>query len=218
VVATLRPTGPIARPQPAAQSADKPTAGAVLERPFHFRTHPLLVSSLSELVNSRYTSRMRWPDLQNEPCPVARGLSVIGDRWTMLILRECFFGIRRFDRIHERLGITRHVLAGRLRKLEANGVLRREPYQERPVRYEYRLTEKGKSLYPVLVTLIDWADAHVPAQGGSAVTLVSQETQQAIAPKLIDAQTGGEITLGTVRAITNERPRSITGAVADRSN
>lgn len=162
------------------------------------------VGSLSELVNSRYISRMKWHDLQNERCPVARGLSVIGDRWTMLILRECFFGIRRFDRIQERLGITRHVLAGRLRKLEADGVLRREPYQDRPVRYEYRLTDKGKSLYPVLVTLIDWADAHVPSTSGSAVTLLSRETQQAIAPRLIDARTGSEITLGTVRAIVNE--------------
>lgn len=136
----------------------------------------------------------------------------------MLILRECFFGIRRFDRIHERLGITRHVLAGRLRKLEVDGVLRREPYQQRPVRYEYKLTDKGKSLYPVLVTLMDWADAHVPAKGDSGVTLFSRETQQPIEPKLIDAQTGGEITLGTVRAIMNERVPRTTGSGTDGGN
>lgn len=143
---------------------------------------------------------------------------MIGDRWTMLILRECFFGIRRFDRMHERLGITRHVLAGRLRKLEADGVLRREPYQEKPVRFEYRLTDKGKSLYPVLVTLIDWANAHVPAQSGSAVTLLSRETQHAIEPKLIDARTGSEITLGTVRAVVNEQALRTTDDGTDGAN
>ena len=108
---------------------------------------------------------MKWNELQNESCPVARGLSVVGDRWTMLVLRDCFLGIRRFEQMQDRLGITRHVLADRLRKLEGAGVLRREAYQERPLRHEYRLTERGKALYPMLVSLIDWANAHVPIEG-----------------------------------------------------
>jgi DNA-binding HxlR family transcriptional regulator len=148
---------------------------------------------------------MKWNDLHNEACPVARGLSVIGDRWMMLVIRECFFGIRRFDRMQERLGITRHVLADRLRKLEADGVLRREAYQERPIRHEYRLTDKGKALYPVLVTLIDWANTNVPAEGGSSVSLLSRETGEPIEPKLIDVRTGNKITLQTVRAVANEK-------------
>ena len=108
---------------------------------------------------------MKWNELQNESCPVARGLSVVGDRWTMLVLRDCFLGIRRFEQMQDRLGITRHVLADRLRKLEGAGVLRREAYQERPLRHEYRLTDRGKALYPMLVSLIDWANAHVPIEG-----------------------------------------------------
>ena len=147
---------------------------------------------------------MKWNDLHTEACPVARGLSVIGDRWTMLVVRECFFGIRRFDQMQERLGITRHVLADRLRKLEKDGVLRREAYQERPVRYEYRLTESGKTLYPLLVSLIDWADSNVPTSE-SSVTLISRETGIPIAPKLIDANSGDEITHRTVRAQTESK-------------
>ncbi|WP_306005459.1 winged helix-turn-helix transcriptional regulator [Aquicoccus porphyridii] len=147
---------------------------------------------------------MKWNELHNEACPVARGLSVIGDRWTMLVIRDCFLGIRRFEQMQQRLGITRHVLTDRLRKLEADGVLRREAYQERPTRYEYRLTDKGKSLYPVLVTLIHWADTHVPADGGSSVALLSRETDALIAPKLVDHATGSEITHRTVRAVTRE--------------
>ena len=101
---------------------------------------------------------MRWNDLNEESCPVARGLSVIGDRWTMLVLRDCFQGVRRFDAFQKRLGITRHVLADRLRKLESAGVLERKQYQERPPRYEYRLTEKGRDLWAVIIALKQWGD------------------------------------------------------------
>ncbi len=143
---------------------------------------------------------MRWNELADEDCPVARGLSVIGDRWTMLIVRDCFLGVRRFEQFQERLGITRHVLADRLRKLEAAGVLRREPYQERPVRHEYRLTERGKELYPVLLTLIEWANRNVPAEGPPPFDLVGRETGAPVVPVMVDAATGERITHRTVRA------------------
>lgn len=143
---------------------------------------------------------MKWTELHNESCPVARGLSVIGDRWTMLVIRECFLGVRRFDQMQARLGITRHVLADRLRKLEADGVLRREAYQERPLRHEYRLTDKGKALHPILVTLIDWANENVPAKGDPMITLLSRDTGAPIQPKLVDAATGAPITHHSVTA------------------
>lgn len=151
-----------------------------------------------------YGGPMKWNELGTDPCPVARGLSVIGDRWTMLVVRECFFGIRRFDQMQERLGITRHVLADRLRTLEDAGVLRREVYQERPVRYEYRLTERGKALHPVLVSLITWANDAVPPPEQSSVTLVSRSTGTPVDPVLIDANTGTPITPRTVTAQRNE--------------
>lgn len=122
----------------------------------------------------------------------------------MLVLRDCFLGHRRFEKIQERLGITRHVLADRLRKLEAAGVLRREAYQQRPLRHEYRLTERGKALYPVLVSLIEWANAHVPPPDEPSVTLVSRETGARIAPVLVDANTGAQITHRTVNALVKD--------------
>ncbi len=83
---------------------------------------------------------MKWNNLSNESCPVARALSVVGDRWTLLILRDCLLGVRRFDLLQANLGITRHVLADRLKKLETAGLLERRPYQERPLRHEYHTT------------------------------------------------------------------------------
>jgi DNA-binding HxlR family transcriptional regulator len=156
---------------------------------------------------------MRWNELKEEACPVARGLSVVGDRWTMLVLRDCFFGIRRFEQFQQRLGITRHVLADRLRKLESAGVLRREPYQQRPLRQEYRLTEKGKALYPILVLLIDWANAHVPAKTPPSIRLLSRTTGEPIEPVLVHAATGERITHRSVRALAS----SGKSAKAERS-
>jgi DNA-binding HxlR family transcriptional regulator len=143
---------------------------------------------------------MRWNELSEEACPVARGLSVVGDRWTMLVLRDCFLGIRRFEEFQVRLGITRHVLTDRLRKLEAAGVLRREPYQDRPPRYEYRLTEKGRQLYPVIVSLIVWAERHQPADKPSPYELLDRDSGVPIAPVLIDEVTGRPIEAARVRA------------------
>ena len=153
-----------------------------------------------ELVKLRYKSVMRWSELKSDSCPVARGLSVIGDRWTMLVLRDCFRDVRRFDDFQKRLGITRHVLADRLRKLEEVGVLERRPYQDRPPRHEYRLTEKGLALHPVLVTLVDWADKWEPHPDGSSRRLISRETGEPVDPVLTDARTGERLTHCSIRA------------------
>jgi DNA-binding HxlR family transcriptional regulator len=109
---------------------------------------------------------MRWEDLDQQPCSLARTLSVVGDRWTLIILRDCFLGVRRFDDFEARLGITRHVLADRLRKLVEAGVLVKRPYQQRPRRDEYRLTEKGRDLYPVILSLVHWGDRHMADEQG----------------------------------------------------
>jgi DNA-binding HxlR family transcriptional regulator len=97
---------------------------------------------------------------------VARTLAVIGDRWTLLVLRDCFIRVRRFEVFEARLGITRHVLADRLRKLVKAGVLRKVAYQQRPRRYEYRLTETGLDLYPVLIAIAHWGDTHLAGRRG----------------------------------------------------
>ena len=109
---------------------------------------------------------MRWNKLEEEACSVARTVSVIGDRWTLLILRDCFLRVRRFEEFQARLGITRPLLASRLRKLVKDFVLAKVPYQQRPLRYEYRLTEKGLDLYPIVMAIVHWGDVHMAGKKG----------------------------------------------------
>jgi DNA-binding HxlR family transcriptional regulator len=101
---------------------------------------------------------VRWSDIGEQICPIARALSVVGDRWALLVLREAFLGTRRFEDFQERTGAARNVLSHRLEKLVEHGVLERRPYQERPTRHEYRLTEKGLDLYPVMMALVRCGD------------------------------------------------------------
>ena len=109
---------------------------------------------------------MRWEDLGGEKCSIARTVSVIGDRWTLMVLRDCFLGVRRFDVFQARLGITRHILADRLKKLVAAEVLTKVLYESRPARYEYRLTARGLALYPVLMGLVHWGDEFLVGDAG----------------------------------------------------
>lgn len=113
---------------------------------------------------------MKWNEVDQQVCSVARALSIVGERWTLLIVRDAFKGTRRFDDFQRTLGVTRHRLAERLQKLIDEGVLTRIPYQDRPVRYEYRLTRKGLALYPVLVSLSNWADEWMDDGAGPPMT------------------------------------------------
>ena len=115
---------------------------------------------------------MRWRDVGKLDCTIARTLAVIGDRWTLLILRDAFLGVRRFEAFQSDLGITRHRLADRLARLVKHGVLRRERYQVRPPRFEYRLTEKGLELYGVIVSIAGWGDKHMAGRKGPPIERV----------------------------------------------
>lgn len=112
---------------------------------------------------------MKWNELSAEPCSLARSLAVIGDRWTLLILRDAFLRVRRFDDFQARLGIARRVLAERLAGLVADGILEKVAYQDRPTRYEYRLTPKGLDLYPAILALVHWGDTHYADGDGPPV-------------------------------------------------
>jgi DNA-binding HxlR family transcriptional regulator len=109
---------------------------------------------------------MKWNALEEQNCSMARTIAVIGDRWTLLILRECFLRVRRFEEFQDKLGITRHLLAARLKKLVNFGVLRRAPYQESPKRHEYILTQKGLDLYPIIMAIVHWGDIHMVDERG----------------------------------------------------
>jgi DNA-binding HxlR family transcriptional regulator len=112
---------------------------------------------------------MKWDELPNEACSVARTVAVIGDRWTLMVLRDCFLGVRRFEAFQARLGISRTIIADRLKLLTDEGVLHREAYQARPVRYEYRLAPKGLELHPVLMAIVGWGDRHYAGEAGPPV-------------------------------------------------
>jgi DNA-binding HxlR family transcriptional regulator len=106
----------------------------------------------------------------DQNCSIAAALELVGERWTLLILRDAFLGTRRFEDFQRSLGIARNVLQARLQRLVAEGVLRRERYQERPERFEYRLTRKGVDLWPVIVALMKWGDTYA-APGGPPVVI-----------------------------------------------
>jgi DNA-binding HxlR family transcriptional regulator len=100
-------------------------------------------------------------DYEGQNCSVARSLEVVGERWTLLIIRDAFLGLRRFEQFQENLGIARNVLTDRLNRLVDEGILERVPYSERPARYEYRLTQKGRDLNIALAGLRQWGDRHL---------------------------------------------------------
>ena len=97
-------------------------------------------------------------DLAAMQCSIARTLDAIGDRWSLLIIRDAFYGVRRFDDFQRDLGVARNVLTDRLNKLIDKGVLERRQYEERPPRFEYRLTERGRDLVGVVLVMMRWGD------------------------------------------------------------
>jgi DNA-binding HxlR family transcriptional regulator len=113
-------------------------------------------------------TELEWVD--NDACSVARTLDIVGDRWSILVLREAFLGVRRFEVMQRHLGIARNVLTDRLNRLVDAGILRREQYSERPPRSEYRLTEAGIDLWPTIVALLQWGNRHLPNPSG-AITI-----------------------------------------------
>jgi len=119
-------------------------------------------ATLAIAVRKPHLRRMgRTANYSNEHCSVAAALQVVGDPWTLLILRDAFFGVRRFDDWQARLGVARNVLAARLKTLVEQGVLETRPYSEHPPRKDYVLTRKGRDLLPVILTLKAWGDQHV---------------------------------------------------------
>lgn len=116
-------------------------------------------------------------DWSTDNCTIGRALDVIGDRWSLLVLREVFQGIRRFDQLTVRTAIPRQMLTERLERLVADGLLRREPYQEpgQRRRHEYRLTDKGLDLYPVLLALREWGNAYLAGPEGSPIEFAHRD-------------------------------------------
>lgn len=114
---------------------------------------------------------MRRTSFADSQCPIARTVDLIGDWWTPLVVREAFYGVRRFDDMQQALGIGRNVLTERLRRLVKEGLLARSKYQDHPERFEYHLTEKGQELLPVLATMIQWGEKWLRSSAAPAFFL-----------------------------------------------
>jgi DNA-binding HxlR family transcriptional regulator len=110
-------------------------------------------------------------DYEGQVCSIAGALELIGERWTLLIVRDLFLGVRRFDDLQRDLGIARNVLRDRLNRLVDEGIVRKRRYQERPERFEYVLTEKGVDLWPVLHSMLTWGDRYAAPEAGPATVI-----------------------------------------------
>lgn len=128
---------------------------------------------------------MRWADIGDDICSVSRSLSVIGDRWSLLIIRSAFLGTRRFSDFQAEIGLTKHRLSDRLNKLVEHDVFKKVQYQNNPPRYEYKLTEKGRDLYPVILTLVGWGDKWMSNDSGKPLEHVHNKCGQPTNAKLV---------------------------------
>ena len=132
---------------------------------------------------------MQRTSFETMNCSVAQCLEVVGEWWSMLIVRDAFLGVRRFDDFQTRLGISRNILNVRLTSLVDAGVLERVPYQERPPRHEYRLTDKGRELWPVLTAMREWGDRWA-APGGAPLEVVHEACGEVMHPTFVCSACG----------------------------
>lgn len=133
---------------------------------------------------------MRRTSFSDMSCSIARCLEQVGDWWTLLIVREALSGTRRFSEFQSHLGIAPNVLSARLQGLVQHGILQAVAESENGRVLEYRLTDKGRDLFPVIVALLQWGDRHAPALEGPPVQMVDRENGRPIAPLLVRSDDG----------------------------
>jgi DNA-binding HxlR family transcriptional regulator len=139
-------------------------------------------------------------DYEKQVCSIAGALEVVGERWSLLIIRDVMLGLHRFEELQSDLGIARNVLQTRLERLVGEGVLERIPYQQRPLRHEYRLTEKGLDLWPTVFALMRWGDAYTPPDGGPATVVEHRDCGGAVDEHRICSRCGARLTMPEVTA------------------
>jgi DNA-binding HxlR family transcriptional regulator len=148
-------------------------------------------------------------EYSGQNCSIAGTLELIGERWTLLILRDAFHRVRRFEDFQRRLGIARNVLSSRLQTLVDAGILERRLYQEHPARYEYRLTEKGIDLWPVLMALVRWGDKYL-AENGPPVIIEHKNCGGLVDDHLMCERCGAS--LGARDCVPREGPGRLAAA------
>jgi DNA-binding HxlR family transcriptional regulator len=143
---------------------------------------------------------MRRTRFDDWPCSIARTVDLMGDWWTPLVMREAYYGVRRFDDFQRNLGLSRNVLAQRLERLVEEGMLRRIQYREHPPRSEYRLTDKGLDFFTVLAAMLRWGDRWLAGDAGPPIELRDRDTGRPVRPEVVDAETGRPIDVRSVVA------------------
>jgi DNA-binding HxlR family transcriptional regulator len=155
---------------------------------------------------------MQRTDFQAMPCSIARTLAVVGEAWTPLILRDIVYGLTRFDELQRDLGVATNILTDRLNTLVEHGLLTREPYQRRPLRYRYELTGKGADLLPVLLALMRWGDKWATDPAGPPVTLVHHGCDRPTEPVTVCSSCGEPLDVAGVGARGGPGARKGPGA------
>lgn len=156
---------------------------------------------LGPVTQLSYARAVRKTSFADMDCSVARSLEIIGEWWTLLIVRDAMLGIRRFDDFVERLGISRNVLADRLETLVDAGVLERRPYDEARGRFDYLLTDKGRALWPVVTALRQWGDEWIAGAGNEPLLLEHRDHGHRTTARLTCDVCGEELDARSVRAV-----------------
>ncbi len=148
---------------------------------------------------------------QPRVCSIARTLEIVGEKWALLAVREVFLGNRRFDEMVRRIGAPRDTLASRLRALTGAGILERRQYSEHPARFEYFLTQAGRDLYPVILTLMRWGDTHL-TDGGEPPLVLEHECGAHLKAQVICEACGQPAAVGTARPLYRQSSRNSSGS------
>ena len=150
--------------------------------------------------------------LKTQPCPVARSVDLIGDRWALLIIRDAFDGARRFGDFQRSLGVARNILTDRLRKLMEAGIFTTQPASDGTAYQEYVLTERGESLFPVVVALRQWGEQHLFAPGEPHSILIDSQSGEAIPPMLPQAADGHRLTAAILKCVNYSNKKGRYGS------
>jgi DNA-binding HxlR family transcriptional regulator len=169
----------------------------------------LLEATLCEKI----TSVLRH-DYPGQVCSIAKSLEVVGERWSLLIVRDVMNGQRRFDELQKGLGVARNVLATRLQRLLDENILERRPYQRSPERFEYFLTEKGLDLWPALIALLGWGDRHSTGPAGPPMLIVHKECGGAVSDRGVCERCDKVLGARDARALPGPGLATLAGAKA----
>jgi DNA-binding HxlR family transcriptional regulator len=154
-------------------------------------------------------------DYPGQICSIAKSLEVVGERWTLLIVRDVMTGHRRFGELQRSLGVARNVLSSRLQRLVEEDILERRAYQENPPRHEYFLTEKGLDLWPALIALLAWGDRHSPQPEGPPMLIVHKECGGEVSDRGICERCGETLTARDARQVPGP---GLQAAAADEAS